>query len=172
MGKPVLFVSAAIAFALNATATLADPALVSVALGPLIDSIRDLHQNTAYGSLFFDQDAIRDSDVPSLKRYHQVPGDGKLTLPHQQGYCFVFNHFVSAPQTEPVTYYAKITKAFTTEPKDTEQTIKRSFSQTDDVTSLNMPDLCVSTVNRLLSVRIEFSSSDAAFGWEIAFDVK
>jgi hypothetical protein len=144
----------------------------SVALGEQIGSYRDLHTKTAYGSLFFNRDAIRYSDSRALKRFEPIPSDGELDLPSQQGYCFAFNHFGSDHPNTAVSYQAKITKTFRTDPTNTEQIVERSFTATSDEPSGDLPDLCISRVNRLLRVEVEFSSSDTSLDWTIGFDVK
>jgi hypothetical protein len=142
-------------------------------LGQKYTSYLDMHKETAYGSLFFNEGSIRERDSKTRKRFAAIKGSGDLDLPSQQGYCFVFNHYGRGETTTATFQYrAKITKEFK-DGRKTEQTISRPYSPTDDAVSPNLPDLCVSGLNNVSKVTIDFSSDDGEnFSWTISFAIK
>ena len=142
-------------------------------LGQKYTSYLDMHKETAYGSLFFNEGAIRERDSRNRKRFAAIKGNGDVDLPSQQGYCFVFNHYGRGETaTATFQYRAKITKEFK-DGRKTEQTISRPYSPTDDPVSPNLPDLCVSGLNNVSKVSIDFSSDDGDnFSWTISFAIK
>jgi hypothetical protein len=143
-------------------------------LGKRYESYLDMHQETAYGSLFFNDGAIRYKDSRTRKRFLTISGDGDVSLPSQQGYCFVFNHYGS-PNAKPnvtLKYGAKIVKLLKQGTK-TEEIFSGTYSPTDEPTSSILPDLCVSGIHNVSKVDIDFNSDDSAhFNWKISFAVK
>jgi hypothetical protein len=149
------------------------PQAFAAELGQKYTSYLDMHKETAYGSLFFNEGAIRERDSKNRKRFAAIKASGDLDLPSQQGYCFAFNHFGrDEPTTATFQYRAKITKEFK-DGRKTEQTISRPYSPTDDAVSPNLPDLCVSGLNNVSKVSTDFSSDDGdSFTWAISFAIK
>jgi hypothetical protein len=142
-------------------------------LGQKYTSYLDMHRETSYGSLFFNEGSIRESDSRQRKRFVAIRGSGDINLPPQQGYCFVFNHYGRDQKSEAsFQYRAKITKEFK-DGRRTEQLVSRSFAPTDDPVSSILPDLCVSGINNVSKVSIDFSSDDGdSFNWTVSFAVK
>lgn len=141
---------------------------------PYYDSYRDLHQNTRYGALLFNKGAIRDIDNRSRKNFFEVEDSGQVKLPPQSGYCFVFNHYTGDESSlSQHSYSAKIIKIFSDGRKSTKQIITRTFTPTNDIYSSSFPSLCVTVVQKLRRVEIEFTSdSGDDFNWNISFDVR
>ena len=143
-------------------------------LGKRYESYLDMHQDTAYGSLFFNEGAIRIIDSRQRKRFIMISGDGDLNLPSQQGYCFVFNHY-SSPTAKPdvtLRYGAKIIKHLK-DGTQASEVFDGAYSPTNKPTSSNVPDLCVSGIRNVAKISIEFSSDDGThFSWKISFAVK
>ncbi len=128
-------------------------------------------RDTAYGSLFFNETAIRRADNRIKKRFKAVTGNGDIDLPAQQGYCFVFNHYGRANESDNVShvYRAKISKAFI-DGRSTIELFEESFVPTDELTSSNVPDVCVAGIRNVSKVTIDFGSDDGeAFDWHISF---
>lgn len=143
---------------------------LSAPLGAPYDSYRDMHRETAYGSLFFNETAIRHSENLERKRFRAVSGNGDVELPTQQGYCFVFNHY-GRPTYDRKTrnYRAKITKT-SADGTSKVETVEQSFDPTDDPISAHPPDLCVSGIRNVSKVAIDFTSDDGDyFDWHISF---
>ena len=143
-------------------------------LGQHYDSYRDMHTRTQYGSIFFNESAIRKEDSRKLKRFVAISGDGQLNnLPSQQGYCFVFNHYGSPNGSSTShTYQGKISKWFS-DGKHTEQVVKSTYTPASHEWSSDLPDLCVTNIRRATKVEIAFSSDDDSyFDWNIAFAIK
>ena len=142
-------------------------------LGPRYDSYRDLHQATAYGSLFFNEGAIRYRQSRQLKRFVQVTSDGVLDLPPQAGYCFVFNHYDDSPG--PIVshvYRATITKTFA-DGGAMEEPFAGTFTPTAELVSSDLPDLCISGTHNVTHIAIAFTSDDGTnFDWRISFSPK
>jgi hypothetical protein len=140
-------------------------------LGNSFDSFRDLHRDTAYGSLFFNETAIRRSDDLVKKRFRAVTGAGDIELPAQQGYCFVFNHY-GRPNDDGKashTYRAKISKTFA-DGRTAVELFQESFSPTDELTSSNSPNVCIAGIRNVSKVTIDFGSDDSDyFDWHISF---
>ena len=133
---------------------------------------RDLHQETQYGSLFFNEGAIRYRDNRRLKRFNRIVADGHIDLPKQGGYCFVFNHYDSPGGNDvPRIYRAVITKSFS-DGRQTEEPFEGRFTPTSSVVSPDLPDLCISGTNNVTTVSVVFSSDDGTnFDWRISFDL-
>ena len=146
---------------------------LAAGLGASFDSFRDIHRDTAYGSLFFNETAIRHSENLVKKRFRAVSGNGELDLPAQQGYCFVLNHYGRPTVDGKVrTYRAKISKILT-DGRTTTELVEQSFYPTDDLESSNVPDLCVAGVRNASKVAIDFTSDDQDyFDWHISFTPK
>lgn len=143
-------------------------------LGARYDSYRDLHQATAYGSLFFNEGAIRYRQSRQLKRFVQVTADGPLDLPAQAGYCFAFNHYNDSPGISDVThvYRATITKTFS-DGRKTEEPFGGTFAPTTKLVSPDLPDLCISGTNNVTQIAIAFTSDAGTdFDWKISFSPK
>ncbi len=142
--------------------------------GRRFDSYLDLHRETAYGSLFFNEGSIRYRDSRQKKRFVAIKGSGDLNLPSQQGYCFVLNHYDSPSGKNDVTlqYRAKILK-WLSDGRQTEERVAESYVPTTNPVSPRLPDLCVSGIRNVSKVSIEFSSDDGNdFDWNISFAVK
>ena len=140
-------------------------------LGDKFDSYRDLHERTAYWSLFFNEGAIRYRDSRNRKRFQAVVGGGHIELPQQQGFCFVFNHYTDDPGLIRTNrkYRAEIEKLFNDGSKRVE-VVERPFSPTDDVYSSNLPDVCVSAFYNVTSASIKFSTDDGNPARDISFN--
>jgi hypothetical protein len=159
--------------ALGGIMTLMASGAMAAELGQHYDSYRDMHEKTQYGSLFFNEGAIRVEQSRVLKRFIAITGDGELNLPSQQGYCFVFNHYDS-PNGNSVThtYRAKISKWFN-DGTQTDQLIPRTYKPASENWSSDLPDICVNGIRRVTKVAIAFSSDDEKyFDWNISFAVK
>jgi hypothetical protein len=142
-------------------------------LGAKFGSYRDLHRETDYGSLFFNEGSIRYEQSRQRKRFLEITGDGELELPPQRGYCFVLNHY-NSPNGDSLnhSYSAIIEKVFA-DGRRTHQVVERSYRPTTIVVSSDLPDLCISGVRSVSNVSIRFSSSDGEyFDWRISFRVK
>ncbi len=133
-------------------------------LGQRHNSYRDLHKDTDYGSLFLNEGHFRVIDSRRNKDFIEIVGDGEIELPNQRGYCFVINHYVgTTTQTEEKhTYKVKIIKSRSDGSKTTE-TVERLYSPTPNVWSSKLPDLCVSGLRNVISVILNFSSSDGDY---------
>lgn len=145
----------------------------SAELGQHYDSYRDMHEQTGYGSLFFNQGAIRHTDNLSLKRFVAIIGDGELTLPSQDGYCFVFNHYQS-PNGNSAShkYQGKISKWFK-DRRRTIQIIRNTFTPASQSWSSDLPDLCFTGIDNVARISIEFSSDDDSyFNRNVSFSLK
>jgi hypothetical protein len=143
-------------------------------LGQRFDSYLDMHQGTAYGSLFFNEGSIRYQQSRQRKRFVAIRGNGALNLPSQQGYCFVLNHYDSptGKNNVEIRYRTKIVKWFA-DGTETEERIERPYTPTTNSVSPNLPDLCVSGIQNVLKVAIEFNSDDGKhFDWSISFAIK
>jgi len=152
----------------------ASPCL-SAELGNQFDSYRDLHSQTAYGSLFFNRGAINYHQNRSRKNFIAIKGSGMLDLPQQQGYCFVFNHYTDDPDRQGktgITYTATISKTFS-DGRRTVEKVPRQFDPADWVTSPNLPDHCISGLNMVTQVDVAFAAdADDAFNWSVWFKPK
>jgi hypothetical protein len=142
-------------------------------LGLRFDSYRDMHAQTPYGSLFFNQGAIRHRDDLSFKRFVVINGNGALdSLPSQQGYCFVFNHFDSPDGNSKVrTYRAKISKLYS-DGTSNDEVVQNTFKPASEDWTSGPPDVCVSSIGDVTKVAITFSSDDGSFNRNISFPVK
>ncbi len=142
-------------------------------LGQHYDNYRDMHEKTQYGSLFFNEGAIRKEDSRRLKRFVEVSGNGELNdLPHQEGYCFVFNHYGSPNGNSKLrAYQGKISKWFQ-DGRQTEQVVPSTYTPASHDWSSDLPDLCVTAIRNVTKVSIAFSSDDGAFDSTIAFAIK
>ncbi|WFU27259.1 hypothetical protein QA649_13915 [Bradyrhizobium sp. CB1717] len=129
-----------------------------------------MHRETAYGSLFFNETAIRHRENLERKRFRAVPAGGDVELPVQQGYCFVFNHYGRPTYDGRArSYLAKITKTLVDGTSRVE-TVEQAFEPTDDISSSNPPDLCVSGIRNVSKVTVDFTSNDGDyFDWHISF---
>ncbi|PIT03305.1 hypothetical protein TSA1_22975 [Bradyrhizobium nitroreducens] len=144
--------------------------LYAAQLGASYDSYRDMHRDTAYGSLFFNATAIRHADNLAKKRFRAVTASGDIELPSQQGYCFVFNHY-GRPTLDGKShsYRAKITKLMI-DGTNRLETVEQAFDPTDDLSSTSPPDLCIAGIRNVSKVTIEFTSDDNNyFDWQITF---
>lgn len=152
---------------------LVAPNCYAGSLADRYNTFRDLHQKTAYWTLFFNHDAIRYTQSRSYKRFQLIVGDGEIDLPSQQGYCFVFNHYTDDPATvgKSRTYRAEIQKLFGSGSK-TLEIVPRNFSPTDDNFSENLPDLCVSSLYGVTTMSIRFTIDDGNPSREISFRLK
>jgi hypothetical protein len=138
--------------------------------GKRFDSYRDLHRETQYGSLFFNEGAIRYHQSRARKRFVQITGSGEIHLPAQEGYCFVFNHLDENAGKEQ-KYRVAITKQLI-DGKVTIEKLDRLFAATTDLVSSNLPDWCISGTANALSVSLDFSSDDGAFNRTIFFTIR
>jgi hypothetical protein len=148
------------------------PAASAASFGESFDSYRDLHKKTAYGSLFFNEGAIRQQDNQSLKRFKMITGTGDIDLPRQQGYCFVLNHYGRPNGTDKRSrlYRAKITKEFQGGKPTTVEMFEKAFSPTDELASPNLPSVCISGTRNVSKVTIDFRSDDGdMFDTQIGF---
>ena len=146
---------------------------VAAELGDKFDSYRDLHEQTQYGTLFFNATAIRPQDNRWKKRFAKISGVGELSLPSQEGYCFVFNHY-GAPTAVSGSqgYRLKISRVFTDGRAPAEQMLAQDFTPTDSVVSPNLPDWCVAGTLNVSKMSLEFSSDDGYFNRMISFPIK
>ncbi len=143
-------------------------------LGQHYDNYRDMHEKTQYGSLFFNEGAIRKEDSRRLKRFVEVSGNGELKdLPHQQGYCFVFNHYDSPNGNSKLhTYQGKISKSFQ-DGRHAEEIVESTYRPASHDWSSDLPDLCVTGIRGVTRVSIAFSSDDGTyFDSTIAFAIR
>ncbi len=147
--------------------------VVAAELGDKFDSYRDLHEQTQYGTLFFNATAIRTQESRWKKRFVKINGAGELSLPSQEGYCFVFNHY-GAPNgvDDSQKYRLKISRVFTDGRSPTEQLLAQDFTPTDSAISSNLPDWCVSGTLNVSKVSLEFSSDDGYFNRALSFSIK
>lgn len=146
---------------------------IAAELGDKFDSYRDLHEQTQYGTLFFNATAIRTQDSRWKKRFVKINGAGELSLPSQEGYCFVFNHY-GAPNgvEDSQKYRLTISRVFTDGRAPMVQMLTQDFTPTDSVVSSNLPDWCISGTLNVSKVSLEFSSDDGYFNRTISFHVK
>jgi hypothetical protein len=142
-------------------------------LGGSYDNYRDLHEKTAYWSLFFNETAIRYRDSRMRMRFRMVEGEGSLDLPAQQGYCFVINHYTDDPDLVAADkkYRVEIRKTARDGSVVNEKPLERSFSPTDDRFSVNMPDICLSSTFNIATIELKFTS-DGSPDRSIAFNLK
>lgn len=134
----------------------------SAALSTKYGSYRDLHRDTAYGSLFFNAGAATSADNAWRKRFTMIVGDGSLNLPSQIGYCFVFNHYGSTNgDNQQWTYSGTIHKHFTDGRDDTDQVVPGTFTSTNSVISSSFPSLCINGgLNNVDQVSVSFTSTE------------
>ncbi|AXK79528.1 hypothetical protein DW352_02735 [Pseudolabrys taiwanensis] len=146
---------------------------IAAELGRSFDSYRDLHRDTQYGSVLFNEGSIRLRESRSKKRFREIVGSGEIRLPSQEGYCFVINHYDSpnGKNGSDQKYRAKISKEFA-DGRTTEEPLERTFSPTDELVSANLPDLCVAGIVNASKVTIAFSSDDGYFDRTIFFSLK
>lgn len=137
------------------------------------DSYRDLHRDTQYGSLFFNEGAIRSKQSKQRKRFIEIEKNGLLDLPSQDGYCFVFNHYESPSGNDVLRkYWAKIKKDYT-DGQSIDEYFEGGYTPTSNVVSPDLPDLCITGTNNVVLVSIEFGSNDGlSFNWKISFRIK
>jgi hypothetical protein len=142
-------------------------------LGSSFDNYRDLHEKTAYWSLFFNETAIRYRDSRMRMRFRMVDGEGSLELPAQQGYCFVLNHYTDDPDLVATDrkYRAEIRKISKDGAVFNDKPLERPFSPTDDRFSANMPDICLSSTFNIATIELKFIS-DGTPDRSIAFSIK
>jgi hypothetical protein len=146
---------------------------MSAELGQHYDSYRDMHEKTQYGTLFFNEGAIRHDQDLSLKRFATVIGDGELILPAQEGYCFVFNHYQS-PNGNSTShkYQGEILKWFKNGRRK-RQVVKSTFTPASHDWSPDLPDLCINGIENVTKISIVFSSDDESyFDRSISFALK
>ncbi len=158
---------------LGGVMTLVASGAMAAEMGQRYDSYRDMHEKTQYGSLFFNEGAIRHEQSQSLKRFVTITGDGELdNLPRQEGYCFVFNHYDPNKSSVSHTYQGKISKWFK-DGRHTVQVVKSTYTPASQDWSSDLPDLCVDGITKVTKVAITFSSDDNSyFDWNISFAIK
>jgi hypothetical protein len=140
--------------------------------GDKFDSYRDMHADTQYGSLFFNEGSIRLLDSRSRKRFVKITGAGELSLPSQEGYCFVFNHYGSSSGTGVnQKYRLKISKVFA-DGRNKEEKLVGDYAPTDNVVSSRLPDWCIAGLLNVSKVSLEFSSDDGYFDRTISMSIK
>jgi hypothetical protein len=155
-----------------AVANAGDPAMAAE-LGQAFDSYRDLHRDTQYGALFFNEGSIRTVESRSKKRFKEIVGAGELKLPQQEGYCFVVNHYGSPNDTTGINqkYRAKLSKLLS-DGRTTTETIERIFAPTNDLAASKLPDFCVAGIANATKVTVDLSSDDGLFDRTISFSVQ
>jgi hypothetical protein len=136
-------------------------------LGQYYDSYRDLHRDTQYGSIFFNEGAIRKEESRSRKRFHEILGTGTLDLPKQEGYCFVFNHYGSSDSEDKQGNYRVSISWLFPGGKSFSQTIDLHFTPTSDVVSSALPDFCISRLVDAIRVKLQVRSNHAEFNRNI-----
>jgi hypothetical protein len=116
-----------------------------------------MHTKSKYGTLFFVPSAVEKRDIPVLRTFTTVVGDGELSLQLQQGYCFVINHYdLQLGYLNRSRYYrANITKQFAQD-KPLSTPVRYMFIPTTEPVSVQIDDLCVSHMSDVIEVGIEF----------------
>jgi hypothetical protein len=160
---------------LGGVMTLMASGATAAELGQRYGSYRDMHKQTQYGTLFFNEGAIRSEESRSLKRFVEISGEGELKLPSQKGYCFVLNHYGNSDEnssSHTYHYQGRISKWFE-DGEQTEQVVKSTFTPASHDWSSDLPDLCITDIRRVTKVAVAFSSDDGSyFNWNIAFAIK
>jgi hypothetical protein len=136
-------------------------------LGNKFKDYTEMHKQTRYGSLLFRGAA---TEGP----FTLVDGDGELTLPPQDHYCFVLNHYSleKGYESRVRTYRAKTTKWYSEETTTTEL-FRKEYIPTADETSENVTDYCIYGISGVIKVAIEFDSNDgSSFRRKISFKLK
>jgi hypothetical protein len=130
---------------LGGVMTLMASGATAAELGQRYDSYRDMHKLTQYGTLFFNEGAIRSEESRALKRFIEISGAGDLKLPSQKGYCFVFNHYAGSNNNfTSHTYQGKISKRFE-DGRQTEEVVGSTFTPATHDWSSNLPDFCITS---------------------------
>jgi len=148
---------------------------LAATLGPdRFDSHRDLRLNSTYGTLFFNEGAIRTHGFKGsrqLKRFVRITGTGTINLPKQDGYCFLLNHFVGHYELAlPHKYFVKIVKIYSDNTR-TEEKVSRSFTQASHLSESVPPDICINRIRGVRTLELTFGSTDGReFDWFIKFD--
>jgi hypothetical protein len=125
-------------------------------LGSRFDSRDGMHRNTPYGALFFNEGATHKVQNRSVRNYVMVEGEGDLALPRQAGYCFLFNHRLLGGHNLLRTYRAAIIK-WKTDSRQPVDSAGGSFVRNGDNPSNIPPDICISGLQDVTRVEIEFS---------------
>lgn len=130
---------------------------VGAELGQRFDTYTEMHLKTKYGALFF-------SDEPPEQHFTAINGDGELTLPFQDHYCFVLNHYDLQKGFANMlrTYRAKTIKWLDQTHAKTEL-FREQYIPTADETSELVTDYCIYGTKDVVKIEIEFSSNDGSF---------
>jgi hypothetical protein len=126
-------------------------------LGARFESYEDMHLKSDYGALFFAEGSAQSGEIPANHRFVAIEGDGELTLPSQNGYCFVLNHYNKQLGFQNVIrqYYGIITK-WSDDRKLQVDSVRKRIIPTADEESEDVPDVCMDGLLDVSKIEINF----------------